>query len=53
MEAEAISTFINTVGFPAAAFVGMWYLVYKTISSNTQALQDLKVAIAELVAKKD
>ena len=51
MELEMISTFINTVGFPAAAFAAMWYLNYKTINAVTTALKDLEVAITEMVAK--
>ena len=34
-------TFINTVGFPAAAFAAMYYLVVKTIATNTAAMHEL------------
>jgi hypothetical protein len=52
MEAELVMTFINTVGFPAAAFFAMYYLVSKIISKNTEALHELSTAIAELNAKE-
>ena len=41
MEPELVLTFINTVGFPAAAFAAMYYLVVKTIATNTAALHEL------------
>lgn len=48
MDPELLMTFINTVGFPAAAFAAMYYLVVKTIASNTQAMRDLAIEIREL-----
>ena len=41
MEPEILLTIINTVGFPAAAFAAMYYLVVKTIATNTAALHEL------------
>jgi len=41
MEPELMITFINTVGFPAAAFAAMYYLVVKTIATNTAAMHEL------------
>lgn len=52
VEIEMISTFINTVGFPAAAFAAMYLLVAKSIAANTKALQDLEKAITKLCAKE-
>jgi hypothetical protein len=52
MEPETMITFINTAGFPAAAFAAMYYLVAKAIAGNTKALQELEKAITMLCAKE-
>lgn len=52
MDPETLLTLINTVGFPAAAFAAMYFLVAKSIASNTKALQDLEKAITMLCAKE-
>lgn len=42
---ESILTAISTVGFPIVAFFTMVYTANITISANTKALADLKIAL--------
>jgi len=48
-EIEIISTFISTVGFPIVAFYLMYDLHNKGLAKLTEAIQELKVAIAAKV----
>lgn len=45
MEPELILTGISTVGFPIAAFIMMFWFATKTVSENTKAIHDLKLAL--------
>lgn len=45
---EFLLTAISTVGFPIVAFFAMWKMSNDTIKSNTEAVAELKEAIAGL-----
>ena len=52
MEIESITTLISTVGFPIA--ITMWFMLRteKVISSNTEALNQIKVVMNDCQQKK-
>jgi hypothetical protein len=51
MEAESAMTFINTVGFPIAAFLLMYHMMNSTIKENTTETKNLTLLIQTLIAK--
>lgn len=52
MEIDAITTTISTVGFPIA--ITMWFMLRteKVISSNTEALNQIKVVMNDCQEKR-
>lgn len=48
---SAVSELVSNVGFPIAAFCAMYFMCYKVMRENTQAISELRTVVQSLIEK--
>lgn len=50
---DLVSALVSNVGFPIAAFAAMFWMCNKTMNENTQAINELRQLVQELVDRME